>query len=79
VIIRKTIKKTMKEDELLKGLAAPQLEDSISARVKYLHQNITQHFQPNESSLSIRDENIHDYIMESSSGGQKDWKDGFQW
>jgi hypothetical protein len=52
------------EDELLKGLAASQLEDSISARVKDLHQNLTQHFQPNESTLSIRDEDIHDYIRE---------------
>ena len=63
-IIRRSIQKTMKEDELLKGLAASQLEDSISARVKYLHQNLTQQFQPNESSLSIRDEEIHDYIRE---------------
>jgi hypothetical protein len=49
---------------LLKGLAASQLEDSISARIKYIQQNLTQQFQPNELSLSIRDENIHDYIQE---------------
>jgi hypothetical protein len=75
--IRRTIQKTMKEDELLKGLAASQVEDSIAARVKYLHQNLTQHFQPNESSsLSIHDEDIHDYIREVLQEVKKTGKTG---
>ncbi|MPZ07885.1 MAG: hypothetical protein GEU26_15970 [Nitrososphaeraceae archaeon] len=62
--IRRSILKTMKEDELLKGLIVSQLEDSISAKVKYLHQNLTQDTERNGSSFLIHDESIHDYIQE---------------